>query len=191
MTVLLDLFLTFAKIGAFTFGGGYAMLSLIDRECVEKKMWITPDELMEITVIAESTPGPIAINMATYAGYKKARVIGSVIATFGMILPSFLIIWLISSFMKDILNVEAATKVFKGIRVAVAVLIIRAALKMIKNIMKKTKHKFISTIILSLFFSAVIIIDLLGIRFSTIYLILIAGIPGFFIYGILLREKNK
>lgn len=191
MTVLLDLFLTFAKIGAFTFGGGYAMISLIDRECVENKKWITSDELMEVTAIAESTPGPIAINLATYAGYKKAGVRGALAATLGVILPSFLIIWLISSFMENLLSIETVAKAFKGIRIAVALLIIRAALKLIKGMLKKTQHKYISAVILSSFFLAVIIIDLLGVKFSTIYLILIAGMCGVFIYGIVLKEKNK
>lgn len=191
MSVLLDLFLTFAKIGAFTFGGGYAMISLIDKECVENKKWITSDELMEITVIAESTPGPIAINLATYAGYKMAGGMGAAAATLGMILPSFLIIWLISTFMENLLSIEAVAKAFKGIRIAVAVLIIKAALKIIKSMLKKTRHKYISVVIVSIFFGAVIIIDLLSVNFSTIYLIMIAGMFGVVVYGILLKEKNK
>lgn len=191
MNVLLDLFLTFAKIGAFTFGGGYAMISLIDKECVENKKWITSDELMEITVIAESTPGPIAINLATYAGYKMAGGIGAAAATLGIILPSFLIIWLVSTFMENLLSIEAVAKAFKGIRIAVAVLIIKAALKIIKSMLKKTRHKYISAVIVSIFFSAVIIIDLLSVNFSTIYLIMIAGMFGVVVYGILLKEKNK
>lgn len=191
MNVLLDLFLTFAKIGAFTFGGGYAMISLIDKECVENKKWITSDELMEITVIAESTPGPIAINLATYAGYKMAGGMGAAAATLGMILPSFLIIWLISTFMENLLSIEAVAKAFKGIRTAVAVLIIKAALKIIKSMLKKTRHKYISVVIVSIFFGAVIIIDLLSVNFSTIYLIMISGMFGVVVYGILLKEKNK
>ena len=83
MNILLDLFLTFAKIGVFTFGGGYAMISMIENNCVERKKWITHDEMMNVTVIAESTPGPIAINAATYVGYKQAGFIGAVIATLG------------------------------------------------------------------------------------------------------------
>ena len=94
--ILQELFLTFAKIGMFTFGGGYAMISLIDHECVERKHWLTSDELMDMTVIAESTPGPIAINCATYTGYKKAGILGAVTATLGMVIPSFVIILLIS-----------------------------------------------------------------------------------------------
>ena len=92
MNLLLDLFLTFAKIGLFTFGGGYALVSLIQHTCVEVKQWITHDEMMNVTVVAESTPGPIAINCATYVGYKQKGMTGAVVATLGMILPSFLII---------------------------------------------------------------------------------------------------
>ena len=92
MNILLDLFLTFAKIGLFTFGGGYAMLSMIENNCVERKQWITHDEMMNVTVIAESTPGPIAINCATFTGYKKAGFIGALVATLGIVVPSFVVI---------------------------------------------------------------------------------------------------
>ena len=96
MNILLDLFLTFAKIGLFTFGGGYAMISMIENNCVERKQWITHDEMMNVTVIAESTPGPIAINCATFTGYKKAGFIGALVATLGIVVPSFVVIYLIS-----------------------------------------------------------------------------------------------
>ena len=92
---LLELFLTFAKVGMFTFGGGYAMISIIENTCVQQKKWITHDEMMEITVIAESTPGPIAINAATYVGYKQSGIAGSIAATVGLVLPSFVVIYLI------------------------------------------------------------------------------------------------
>ncbi|MCR5375145.1 MAG: chromate transporter, partial [Lachnospiraceae bacterium] len=88
MSVLIELFMTFAKIGLFTFGGGYAMISIIEDICVEKKNWITHDEMMNITVIAESTPGPIAINCATYVGYKKGKLPGAILATLGVAVPS-------------------------------------------------------------------------------------------------------
>lgn len=114
MKELLSLFFTFARIGAFTFGGGYAMLSLIERTCVEKKKWITHDEMMEITVIAESTPGPIAINLATYIGYKKRKLLGSILATLGMVLPSFLIIFIISMFLDHFLDIVWVASAFKG-----------------------------------------------------------------------------
>ena len=102
----MELFLIFAKIGLFTFGGGYAMISLIENNCVEKKKWITHDEMMNITVIAESTPGPIAINCATYVGYKKAGITGAIISTLGIVLPSFIIILLISALLKMLLKIN-------------------------------------------------------------------------------------
>ena len=106
MSLLLNLFLTFAKIGLFTFGGGYAMISLIENQCVERKKWITHDEMMNITVIAESTPGPIAINCATFVGYKQAGLLGSLIATLGIVLPSFLIIFAISIFLNQFFHIR-------------------------------------------------------------------------------------
>ena len=93
MNIVIELFLTFLKIGLFTFGGGYAMISIIENNCVEKKKWITHDEMMDITVIAESTPGPIAINCATFVGYKIAGILGAIAATFGVVAPSFVIIF--------------------------------------------------------------------------------------------------
>ncbi len=179
-----ELFLTFAKIGSFTFGGGYAMISLIDHECVEKKQWITSDELMDITVIAESTPGPIAINCATYTGYKKAGVAGAIVATLGMILPSFLIILLISTFMEDLLRYPVVANAFRGIRIAVAWLILQAAVKMIRKMLKKTPNKISSMIFVIVFGSITLLCNLLGFRLSTIYLILIAGLTGSYLYSV-------
>ena len=100
MPILIELFLTFAKIGLFTFGGGYAMLSIIENICVERKNWITHDEMMNITVIAESTPGPIAINCATFVGYKKGKLPGAILATLGVTIRSFVIIFAISMFLE-------------------------------------------------------------------------------------------
>ena len=105
MNIILDLFLTFAKIGLFTFGGGYAMISLIENACVEKKQWITHDEMMDVTVIAESTPGPIAINCATFVGYKQKGLIGAIASTIGVVLPSFCIIFVISMLLDNFLEI--------------------------------------------------------------------------------------
>ena len=137
MNILLDLFLTFAKIGLFTFGGGYAMIAMIENNCVEQKKWITHDEMMNITVIAESTPGPIAINCATFTGYKKAGLVGALIATLGMIIPSFMIIYLISMFLDNFLELTIIANAFKGIKIAVGLLILDAAITMIKKMHKK------------------------------------------------------
>ncbi len=191
MTLLSDLFLTFAKIGAFTFGGGYAMIALIDYECVEKKGWITSDELTDITVIAESTPGPIAINCATYTGYKQRGVPGAIVATAAMVLPSFLIILLISLFFEQLLRYEIVVKAFAGIRVAVAILIIQAAVKMIQKMMRKTQRTALSIAFVVVSFGVVFVLNLLGIRFSTIYLILIAGALGYVLYAVPKQNGGK
>ena len=137
MNILLDLFLTFAKIGLFTFGGGYAMISMIENICVERKKWITHDEMMNVTVIAESTPGPIAINCATFVGYKQAGFIGSLVATFGIVLPSFAVIYAISMFLDNFLEIALIANAFKGIKIAVGVLILDAAVTMIKKMHNK------------------------------------------------------
>lgn len=191
MKILPDLFFTFAKIGAFTFGGGYAMISLIDHECVEKKHWITSDELTDITVIAESTPGPIAINCATYTGHKQKGIVGAIVATLGMILPSFFIILLISSFFEQLLSYELVVKAFAGIRVAVSILIVQAALKMIKKMMKKTSNKTLSIAFVAVAFIIVFMLNFLGIRFSTIYLIVISGVFGYVLYAFPKRQGGN
>lgn len=160
------------------------MISLIDHECVEKKQWITSDELMDITVIAESTPGPIAINCATYTGYKKAGLAGAIVATLGMILPSFLIILLISTFMEDLLRYPVVANAFRGIRIAVAWLILQAAVKMIRKMLKKSPNKISSMIFVIVFGSITLLCNLLGFRLSTIYLILIAGLTGLYLYSV-------
>ncbi|MBR6381182.1 MAG: chromate transporter [Lachnospiraceae bacterium] len=137
MPVNMELFLTFARIGLFTFGGGYAMLSIIESICVEQKNWITHEEMMNIAVIAESTPGPVAINCATYVGYKKGKLPGAVLATLGVVIPSFVIIFAISSFLEEFLEITWIAHAFQGIKIAVGILILDAALKMIRKMEKK------------------------------------------------------
>ena len=171
MNILLDLFLTFAKIGLFTFGGGYAMISMIENNCVERKQWITHDEMMNVTVIAESTPGPIAINCATFTGYKKAGLIGALVATLGIVVPSFVVIYLISMFLDNFLELTIIANAFKGIKIAVGILILDAAVTMIKKMQKK---KLPRTIMLC---SCVIMlfINIFAWNFSSISLMLIAA----------------
>ncbi len=188
MPILLELFLTFAKIGAFTFGGGYAMLALLDHTCVEKKKWLTADEFSDLTVIAESTPGPIAINCSTYAGYKKAKLPGAIAATFGMVMPSFIILLLISLFFENILAYPIIAKAFRGIRVAVSLLILQAGFKMAKKMLKSTKTKVSSLLFLLFFFLVSLCLTLFNLRLSTILLIVTAGTAGFLFYG--LRKKE-
>ncbi len=172
MHILLDLFLTFAKIGLFTFGGGYAMISLIERSCVEKKHWITHDEMMNVTVIAESTPGPIAINCATFVGYRQRCLVGAIAATAGMVLPSFCIIFLISMFLDNFLEIAWIAHAFMGIKIAVGVLILDAAIKMIGKMQKKP----MSLSIMVCAFLAMLLIDLFALRISSITLMLASAV---------------
>jgi chromate transporter len=183
MKQIMDLFLTFGRIGALTFGGGYAMISLLDYECVEKKKWLTADELMDVTVIAESTPGPIAINCATYTGYKLAGMGGAVSATIGMILPSFLLIFAISAFFENMLVVGIIEKAFRGIRIAVSILIIQAAARMIRKMMKKSPNKKLQMLIVVSFFLASFIMNIAGVHISTIYFIIGSGFIGLSLFG--------
>ena len=190
-TKLSDLFFTFAKIGAFTFGGGYAMISLIDHECVEKKQWLTADELTDITAIAESTPGPVAINCATYTGYKQKGIAGAVLATLGMILPSFLLILLISFVFEKLLSCKIVVKAFAGIRIAVSLLIIQAAVKMIRRMMKKTSDRKSNTVLIVAAFFIILFRNLLGLSFSTIYLIMVSGGAGYALYALSERRGGE
>ena len=172
MNVLLDLFLTFAKIGFFTFGGGYAMIALIENNCVEQKKWISHDEMMNVTVIAESTPGPIAINCATFIGYKKVGFLGAIIATLGIILPSFIVIFLISMFLDNFLELPLIDNAFKGIKIAVGILILDAAITMIKKMQKKKLPIVIMICSCIVMFS----INIFAWNFSSISLMLLAAV---------------
>ena len=172
MPILLQLFLTFFKIGAFTFGGGYAMLSIITDNCVERKGWITHDEMMDITVIAETTPGPVAINCATFVGYKKAGLPGAIFATLGVVLPSFIVIYAISMFLEGFLEVTLIANAFKGIKIGVGVLILDVGMTMIKKLPKKPLPRSIAFSS----FAAMMIINLFALDFSSIALMLIAGV---------------
>ena len=178
MSILLDLFLTFAKIGLFTFGGGYAMLSMIENNCVEHKKWITHNEMMNVTVIAESTPGPIAINCATFTGYKKAGLIGAMAATLGMVIPSFVVIYLISMFLDNFLELAIIANAFKGIKIAVGILILDAAITMIKKMHKK---KLPRTIMVCSCI-AMLCINIFAWNFSSISLMLIAAVVSLAIF---------
>ena len=132
-----DLFLTFMKIGAFTFGGGYAMIPLIQREIVEEKKWISETDLMDMVAIAESTPGPIAINSATFVGHQVGGFWGAFCATLGVILPSFVIITVISYVLKQFESLRAVKYAFMGIRAGVLALILKAFWNMARQIPKK------------------------------------------------------
>ena len=171
MNLLLDLFLTFAKVGLFTFGGGYAMISIIENVCVEEKRWITHEEMMDITVIAESTPGPIAINCATYVGYKQAGIPGSLLTTVGVVIPSFVIIYLISTVMEHFLEITIVANAFRGIKVGVGLLILRVGLNMLRKMPKKPLPRIIAAAA----FAIILTVNFLGLKFSSITLMIAAG----------------
>nr|WP_242829412.1 chromate transporter [Butyrivibrio sp. WCD3002] len=179
--MIFSLFLTFAKIGLFTFGGGYAMISLIENICVDTKKWITHEEMMKITVIAESTPGPIAINCATYIGYKQRGIAGAIAATLGVITPSFVIIYLISRFLENFLEIQWIVSGFKGIRIAVGILILDAAIGMIEKMYKKNKkmnRKVMPYVILSSSFAIMLLNNIFKLGISSIMLLVIAAVLG-------------
>ena len=179
MPILLDLLLTFMRIGAFTFGGGYAMISLIEGICVEKKQWISHDEMMDITVIAESTPGPIAINCATYVGYKQAGLWGSIVTTLAMVIPSFVIIYLVSTVLDNFLLIPVVANAFKGIKIGVGVLIFRVALTMLGKMQKKPMPRIIA----GCAFLVMLAVNFLSLRLSSIVLMLIAGTAGILVFA--------
>ena len=180
MKILSDLFIVFFKIGLFTFGGGYAMLALIEDICVEKKKWITHEEMMDITVIAESTPGPIAINLATYVGCKLRKIPGALIATIGMIIPSFFIIFLISQFLDRFLEIKWVSSAFQGIKIAVAILIIDAAVKMIGKMKKKP---FQITIMIAALIS-MLVINIIALHVSSLVIMLAGAAAGLIFYAV-------
>ncbi len=136
MHVMADLFLTFSRIGLFTFGGGYAMIPLIQREAVERRRWITEEELLDVLAIAESTPGPIAINCATFIGRKTGGFGGALCATLGVVLPSFAILALITLALRSFAEVRAVRYAFWGIRAGVLALILRALWKLFSKCRK-------------------------------------------------------
>lgn len=175
----LSLFKTFFKIGLFTFGGGYAMISLIQKEVVDKKKWITSKEMSDIITIGESTPGPIAVNVATFVGYKTNKVIGACCATLGVILPSFLIIFLLFNVLQLLQDNVIFQNAFLGIRACVVALIIKALWSMYKECPK------------NLFSSLLIILSLLLVTFidlNTIYVIILCGIVGYLYFNIIDRK---
>ena len=188
MKTLLTLFLSMMKIGFFTFGGGYAMIGLMEGEFVDKRHWLTDEEYLDMVAIAESTPGPIAINCATYIGYKQGKFLGAVLATLGMCLPSFLVIYLISLFFDAFLAVPLVANAFRGIQVCVVYLILTAGVKMLKKQKKSLFH--ISLFVLTL--GAMLTLTILKCHIFSIFYVLAGGTLGVMIYAVgKVREKKK
>ena len=176
------------KIGLFTFGGGYAMIALLEHEFVEKKNYMEKDEFLDMVAIAESTPGPIAINAATYIGYKQLRFLGALVATIAICIPSFVIIYIISLFFDAFLSFQLVDCAFRGIQACVVYLIFSAGIKMLRQ-MKKTAF---SVSILSTVVLCMVAFSLLSVKFSTIFYILICGFAGLLFYCFkMMRKKNE
>lgn len=177
MKQLLDLFFTFARIGGLTFGGGYAMLPILQREVVEKRKWVTNEEIMDYYAIGQCTPGIIAVNTATFIGQKCAGNIGGIVATLGVVFPSLIIITLIAAFLQNFADLAIVKNAFAGIRICVSVLIINAVIKLWKS----SVIDIATTIIFFIIFIGAIFTDL-----SPIVFVLFAGIAG-----VILKWRKK
>ena len=173
---LLILFLAFMKIGALTFGGGYAMIPIIEEEVTKKRKWISEIEIMDILAISESTPGPIAVNTATYVGYKVAGIVGGIFATIGLTIPSFVIIFVISFFYQDFMKWPVIVAMFKGLKVGVIILLFSAVLRLRKGVKVNLVGVvlFISSLSVMLVFS---FFDI-GFKYLSLSLILLGIITG-------------
>lgn len=183
--ILLKMFLTMFKIGLFTFGGGYAMIAVMERELIEQKKWLSHEEFLDLIAIAESTPGPLAINSATYIGYKVIGVLGSVFCTLGVVLPSFIIIFTISLFFDKFLELQVVGYAFRGIQACVGFLIFSAGIKMFKSL----KKSVFNVVLFLCSVTLLILLDLFALKFSTIFYILIGGTVG--VVCFLLSKKDK
>ena len=166
---LLILFLTFLKVGALTFGGGYAMIPIIQEEVTKKRKWISEMEILDILAISESTPGPIAVNTATYVGYKVGGILGSIFATLGLAVPSFVIILIISYFYKDFMQWQVIQAAFKGLKIGVILLLINAVIKLKKGV----KVNLVGIILFVIALATMIVTSIFNVQFKYISLCLI------------------
>ena len=181
------LFFTFFKIGLFTFGGGYAMIALLEEEFIQRRKWLDKDEFLDMAAIAESTPGPVAINSATYLGYKLAKVPGAATATVAVCLPSFLIIYAISLFFEQFTQLTVIANAFKGIQVCVIYLIFSAGVRMLKSLDKSP----FATGVLAAVMLVMVGLSLAGVSVSSILLILLSGAAGVAAWLIGRRKEGK
>ena len=183
---LLNLFLTFFKLGIFAIGGGPTMLTLLQGELVEKKGWLSNDELMEMTAIAESTPGPIAINLATYLGYKRGGFFGALLSTLGVVITPFTLMFVISLFLEKFLSFETVKYAFMGVKVGVVFLLLKVSITLIKSL----KKDWFGILLLTTVTIAMVIITILSVKFSAIYFILLGAVLGLLVYGIIPKKRR-
>ena len=182
MKKLWELFKVFFRIGAFTFGGGYAMIPLIQKEVVENKNWVSDDDILDIVAIAESTPGPIAINAATFIGYKTAGVRGSVVATLGVVLPSFVIILIIAALLSEFAHIRVIRYAFFGIRAGVLALVSKSLWTMYK----KAPHQKAS---LAVMIAAFVLVAFLNV--NTLLVIALGALAGLVIKNLSVAKEDK
>lgn len=187
MKKLWILFGSFLKIGLFTFGGGYAMIALLENEFVIRRKWISKEEFLTMTAVSESTPGPMAVNSATYLGYQMGGFAGALTATIAVCIPSFLIIYLISLFFDQFLSLTLVAKAFQGVKVCVVYLILSAGLRLLQSLQKTV----LNTVLLLTVLVVMTAFSLLSIRFSSVFYILICGMAGVFLYLIRLLSGKR
>ena len=185
-SALWEIFASLFKIGLFTFGGGYAMIALIENEYVTKRGWLTKEEFLDLVAIAESTPGPIAINAATYVGYKRSGTLGAIIGTVAMCLPSFIIIYTISLFLDAFLSFSLIASAFRGIQICVIYLVISAGIKLLRGM----KREPLSIGIVAAVSGLMVLFSLLAVNFSTVLYIVFSALLGVAIYLVGLIKKR-
>ena len=156
------------------------MLPLIERTCVENKKWISKEDMVNITVLAESTPGPVAINCATFVGNRQKGIAGAIAATLGMVTPSFVIIYIISVFLERFLEIKWVTGAFAGIKIAVGILIIDSAIRLFSKLEKKA----LTYAVTAVSFAAMLLLDIFAVRISSVVLLLVAAAAGYIVYRV-------
>ena len=187
--LVLQLFLTFLKVGAFTFGGGYAMIPIIHKETVERKKWVSNNDILDILAISESTPGPIAVNAATYIGYHVAGFWGSLFATLGLAIPSFAIIFVISLFYKTFMTWTVVQAIFKGLSVGVIILLFSAVLKLKKAV----PNNWLSVALFAITLGGMLAFNIFQIKIPSVSLIFIGSglLIGLIVSFIVKKEESK
>ena len=178
MPIVISLFISMLKIGCFAFGGGYAIIALLEGEFITKRGWITHDEFLDVVAIAESTPGPIAINVATYIGYRLKGFPGAVVATVGICAPSFVIMYIVSLFYHQFMEIAVVAAAFKGIQICVVYLIASAGVK----ILKKMKRTPVNIILFAVTFLGMLTASLMEFNISSVLFIFFSGIAGLIVF---------
>ena len=190
MKQYVSLFFTFAKIGACTFGGGYAMLPILQRELVDNKGWATEEELADYYAVGQCTPGVIAVNTATFVGYNQMGWLGGVVATLGVVFPCLVIIMAIAAFLSNFMHLDVVVHAFNGVRAGVVALIFSSILKLLKTSLVDWKTRLIYVVVLLLGAVGVwapmpggALGQVLGALCSPVFLVVVSGLVGLAIYG--------